>query len=73
MKNIKFSIEGMKCEGCIQRIKSVLSTIKGINSYQIFLEDKILIVQIKKEKIIREIIQKIEMLGFHITQLMDVD
>lgn len=63
-----FKIEGIQCEGCINRIKNVLSTIKGIPSYQLSLEDKTLIVEVKKEKIIAEIIQKIENLGFEISK-----
>ena len=30
MKNIELNIEGMKCEGCVNRIKNALSTIKVI-------------------------------------------
>lgn len=31
----KMIIEGIKCEGCINRIKKVLENIKGIKKYEI--------------------------------------
>ena len=63
---LELKIEGMKCEGCVGRIKNVLDTIKGILSYDISLENKALKIEIKNEKIIKEIVQKIENLGFYI-------
>jgi len=68
MKNIELNIEGMKCEGCVNRIKNVLSTIKGIETCQLSLEDKKLVLTIKKEKTIEEVIQKIEALGFDVVR-----
>ena len=68
MKNIELNIEGMKCEGCANRIKNALSTIKGIDSFDLSLEDKKLTLSLKKEKIIDEVIKKIETLGFGITK-----
>ena len=35
MKEKELMIEGMKCEGCVTRIKNVFSSIKGIESYDI--------------------------------------
>ena len=35
MKNIELKIEGMKCEGCVNRIKNALSTMKGIDSFDL--------------------------------------
>ncbi len=68
MKNIELNIEGMRCEGCVNRIKNALSTIKGIDSFDLSLEDKKLTLSLKKEKIIDEVIKKIETLGFGITK-----
>lgn len=68
MKNIRLHIEGMKCEGCINRIKHLLSTIKGIDFYEISLENKMLTLSIKNEKIIPGVIQKIETLGFTVSK-----
>ncbi len=68
MKNIELNIEGMKCEGCVNRIKNALSIIKGIDSFDLSLEDKKLTLSLKKEKIIDEVIKKIETLGFGITK-----
>lgn len=64
---IILSIEGMECEGCVNRIKKVLSMIKGIDSYDVSLVNKKLILSVKKEKIVETVIEKIENLGFKIT------
>lgn len=68
MKNIELNIEGMKCEGCVSRIKNALSTIRGVNSFDLSLENKKLTLSVKKEKTIDEIIKKIEALGFGISK-----
>lgn len=68
MKNIELEIEGMSCEGCVNRINNVLSDIKGINSYSVSLENKKLTLSVKKEKTIEEVIQKIENLGFTVSK-----
>ena len=68
MKNIELKIEGMKCEGCVNRIKNALSTIKGIGSFDVSLEDKKVVLSVKKEKIVDEVIKKIEVLGFSISK-----
>ena len=33
-------IEGMKCDGCVKRVENVLSTIPGVKSCSVSLEDK---------------------------------
>ncbi len=66
MKNIELHIEGMKCEGCVNRIKNALSMIKGIASFDLSLEDQKLTLLVKKEKTIDEVIEKIEAMGFTI-------
>ncbi len=68
MKNIELNIEGMKCEGCVNRIKNVLSMIKGIDSFDVSLDEKKLTLSVKKEKIVDEVIKKIEALGFGISK-----
>ena len=60
----KLNIDGMKCEGCVNRIKNALSTVKGIDSFTISLEKKELILNVKKESTIQKAIAKIEDLGF---------
>lgn len=60
----KLNIEGMKCEGCVNRIKNALSTVKGLDSFTISLEKKELILNVKKESTIQKAIAKIEDLRF---------
>ena len=62
----KLTINDMKCEGCVNRINNVLSTIKGIESFNVSLETKTLTIKVKKEKILNEVITKIENLGFKV-------
>ena len=62
----KLTINGMKCEGCANRINNVLNTIKGIESFNVSLETKTLTIKVKKEKILNEVITKIENLGFEV-------
>lgn len=38
--NKTFYIEGMKCEGCANRIKNALSTISSVKSCSVSSEDK---------------------------------
>lgn len=66
MKMITLYIEGMKCEGCVNRIKNVLENIKGILSYELSLEKKKLILTVKKEKVVEEVIEKIENIDFKV-------
>lgn len=66
MKMITLYIEGMKCEGCVNRIKNVLENIKGILSYELSLEEKKLIITVKKEKVVEEVIEKIENMDFKV-------
>lgn len=66
MKKYELIIEGMHCEGCVNRIKNVLSTVKGISSYNLSLENKKLEIEVKKDKVLDEVIKKIESLGFEV-------
>ena len=62
----KLTINGMKCEGCVNRINNVLNTIKDVESFNVSLETKTLTIKVKKEKILNEVITKIENLGFKV-------
>ncbi len=65
---IKLNIEGMKCEGCMNRIQQVLNNIKGIENSHLSLKDATLSLELKQEKIVDEIIEKISELGFTVTK-----
>ena len=64
MKEIKIHIEGMKCEGCVNRVKNVVGNLKDVSTYDVSLENKELVATVKKEKVIPEILSKIDALGF---------
>lgn len=57
-------IEGMKCEGCVNRVKNVLSTISGVKSCSVSLEDKKADLVLAKDIDDSVFQDKIEALGF---------
>lgn len=67
MKKV-LKIEGMHCEGCVKRIENVLGKIKGVQNYKGSLEEKSIDLEIKNEKALEEIKQKIENLGFEVQE-----
>lgn len=62
--NKTFYIEGMKCEGCANRIKNVLSAIPGVKSCSVSLEDKKADLVLAKDIDDSVFQDKIEALGF---------
>ena len=66
---VKFKIDGMKCEGCKRRVENCLSANKGVESYQVFLETGMLLAKVKKEKQVVEIMSKINALDFSIREV----
>lgn len=66
MKTEILTIEGMKCEGCVNRIKNVLENTKGVLSYGLSLEEKKLTLTFKKEKVLESVIEKIEKMDFQV-------
>lgn len=67
MKEIKIHIEGMKCEGCVNRVKNVVSSLKDVSTYDVSLENKELVVTVKNDKVVPEILSKIDALGFTVS------
>lgn len=67
MKNLELNIDGMHCEGCVNRINNVVSKIKGVESFNVSLEDKKITLSVKKDKVIDEVKEKIENLGFTVS------
>ena len=58
----------MLFEGCINRIKNVTEKIKGLQKISIDLEKKEAEVEIENEKVLEQIKEKIEDLGFKIEE-----
>lgn len=57
-------IEGMHCEGCVNRVKNVLSSVKDIKNYQVDLGK--VEITLKKDMDLNIIKEKIENLGFKV-------
>lgn len=66
MEKAILKVEGIKCEGCVNRINNVLSSIKKLTSYDVSLENKEVTLEAKNNKIFEEAITKIENLGFNV-------
>lgn len=62
----ELTIDGIKCVGCINRIKNVVSSIKEVTSYDITLDTKVLTITVKIESVLDEVIKKITDLGFEV-------
>lgn len=62
----ELTIDGIKCVGCVTRIKNVVENIKGVISYDITLDTKVLTITVKKESVLVEVIKKITDLGFEV-------
>lgn len=63
--NITINIKGIKCDGCINRIKNILNNIKEIKTYTITIDGN-LHLELKKLKTLDTIKQEITDLGFEI-------
>lgn len=69
MKQVEFKIEGIKCEGCVNRIKKVLAKCSGIEAFDLSLETKILKVSAQDDQSIEVMKEKIEALDFTVLPL----
>lgn len=64
--NIK--VGGMHCESCVKRIENVLEKIKGVQKFSVNLEEKNITLEVKNEKIIEQVKEKIKDLGFEVQE-----
>ena len=64
-------IEGMKCEGCANRVKNSIKELKGVKKIDVSLNDKEAIITYKKELSNDDINRKITALGFSIVEIID--
>ena len=65
-------IEGMKCDGCVKRVKNVLSAIPGVKSCTVSLEDKKADLVLTKDIDDSVFQDKIEALGFTLEQFFGI-
>lgn len=68
MQKYELKVDGIKCEGCVNRINNVLSQIKKVTSYNVSLKNKTITIEIKNEKVLKEVIEKINSLGFDVKE-----
>ena len=66
MKEIKLNVEGMVCTGCENRVKNVLSDIKGIEKVEANHENGTVYIETNSEVDMKEVKEAIENLGFDV-------
>ncbi len=66
MNKIKLNVSGMVCEGCENRIKNALKLIDGVEEVYASHKENTVKVELSKELNVKEIIDKIEDLGFEV-------
>lgn len=64
-------IDGMKCEGCANRVKNAISDLKSVKKIDVNLSNKEAIITYKKELSNDDISRKIEALGFKVVEIKD--
>ena len=69
MHEMILNVEGMHCDGCVKRIQNVLQKMEGITEVQVSLEEKRVNIKSDRELDSKEIKEKIENLGFEVTNL----
>jgi copper chaperone len=63
MTTFQIYVENIKCEGCVNRIKSALLKIKGVNNIDVFKkEEKVCVSGIAIER--QEIVDKLQAIGY---------
>ena len=69
MKKIVLEIEGMHCEGCVNRLTKVLKGLDGVNDAKVSLENKNAVIEYDEDKIdLDDIKQAIEDANFEVKE-----
>ena len=66
MKEIIIKVEGMVCGGCEKSVQNAVKTIKGIKNVVANYKEETVSILAKESVNIREIIEKIETIGFKV-------
>lgn len=61
---VTLQIEGIKCEGCVERIYNIIKQMKGVRTFKLNQETNCLVLDITKEKVLIQIREQLEVLGF---------
>ncbi|WGL60977.1 heavy metal-associated domain-containing protein [Pigmentibacter sp. JX0631] len=63
------NIEGMNCNSCVNKISKELNSVRVISKYSVFLDKKLVVIEIKDENKIDEVINVINNLGYKVKLL----
>ena len=69
MKELKFKVDGMHCEGCEKRIKNALEDIKGVKEVEADYKKGIVTVGAKSKIDDKTLEDTIEALGFEVEDI----
>lgn len=64
--NIELLVEGMRCEGCENRLKNIITTIPNVGVNSISHKTGIVNITIDNQETLNKVIEKIESIGFNI-------
>ena len=67
MKDIELKVNGMVCEGCENRVKNALSTIDGVEKVEASHDSGKVVVTVSKEIEKSVLAEKIDDIGFEVT------
>ena len=69
MKKVEIKIEGMHCEGCSKRLTKVLNNVKGVNTVEVSLVNKLADIEYDETIAkIEDFCEAIEDAGFEVVQ-----
>ena len=68
MKEINIQVDGIMCEGCVNRIKNVLENIKGLKYIETSIPNKNVKIKVKSENVLQEAVDAINDLGFKVIE-----
>ena len=68
MKENDIHVEGIMCEGCVNRIKNVLENIKDLKYIETSIPNKNVKIKVKSENVLQEAVDAINDLGFKVIE-----
>ena len=71
MKKV-IKVNGMMCQGCVNRINNIIDEIDGVNDYDVSLEDKMVMLDVDDSMVLEEVIERITDIGFDVYQESNV-
>ncbi|MFO0828934.1 MAG: heavy metal-associated domain-containing protein [Phycisphaerales bacterium] len=65
---LKYTVEGMHCDGCVQAITAKVKKVKGVVSCEVVLDKKTATIVVTDESVRKNVEEAITKLGYKITK-----